>query len=259
MPDLTPRKRRRRIFAGLRGRVSSHFPTYAPRTYRTRSQQHQHGPATPPRWPPRPAVPPPRQPTSPGTRPGTQTPAGTQPPPHVRCAPPAPRVKSRVPLPRLELIRRPLPPLTPRVQVIVNPSLALPKAALGAAPGSTPERTVPPASQPAAAIVNQTTIANSRLERLKLQRPVVLFSQHATDQGPTADTQPLEPSANPQDAVRLSGTYRSASMTITLGRNMWRDCPTLRGVDTVHWILSRAIQGKYRTPTSQRMGPMRIT
>jgi hypothetical protein len=48
---LTSRKRRRRLFAGLRGTVSSHFPTYALQPYRTwsRSQQPHRPVSTPAR------------------------------------------------------------------------------------------------------------------------------------------------------------------------------------------------------------------
>jgi hypothetical protein len=46
---LTSRKRRRRIFAGLRGTVSSHFPTYALQPYRTWSRSQQpHRPVSTP-------------------------------------------------------------------------------------------------------------------------------------------------------------------------------------------------------------------
>ena len=80
-----PKRRRRRTFAGLRGIVSNHYPTYTVRTYR--SWRGQAAPAFRPLRPGPPSPPP----ASAGPRPSTQEPATLrQPPPHVRLAPSTP-------------------------------------------------------------------------------------------------------------------------------------------------------------------------
>ena len=88
----SPKKRRRRTFAGLRGIVSNHFPTYTVRAYRS-----WRGPAAPALRSLRPVVPPSPPPAPAGPRRFPQEPATLpRPPPHVRRAPSTPRG----PLPR---------------------------------------------------------------------------------------------------------------------------------------------------------------
>ena len=90
----TPRKRRRRIFAGLLGIVNNHFPTYTALPYRSWAQR-PHGLAASTR-PLRPIAPPPWHPPA-GDRQYAQEQAKVQQPlPPVRRAPSTPRG----PLPR---------------------------------------------------------------------------------------------------------------------------------------------------------------
>jgi hypothetical protein len=106
------RRRRRRTFAGLRGIVSNHFPTYTVRAYRSWPRPRR--PAAPAFRPPRPEVAPPRPPPAAGRRPSIQEPANTQQRPRTsKVARPASR--------------------EPPAQVAASPLAAPPKAATDAA------------------------------------------------------------------------------------------------------------------------------
>ena len=67
------------------------------------------------------------------------------------------------------------------------------------------------------------------------------------------------PVVDPHDATRLSGTYRTARMIVTLQQTDWHDCPVIRGMtgrDTVYWVLTTAIQVQHPTLTGGRRRPI---
>ena len=198
----SPKKRRRRPFAGLRGIVSNHYPTFTVRPYRPWKK-----PAVLTSGPTRPVVPPPR-PLPPAVPRGSiQAPA-----PVHRTQPSAQRASPTPPTPQHRSTSTSTGPTRRAAPV---------KAALS-----------PPPPEPSEAA--------------------------ATSSISTGRPAPTSTKVNPPDVVRLTGTYRSAWLSVMVESKDWESCPHADTADAGRWVLSNAIQGKYPTPPGQQRPPIHI-
>ena len=223
----SPRRRRRRTFAGLRGIVGNHFPTYTVRAYRSWPQPRR--PAAPAFRPPRPEVAPPRPPPAAGRRPSIQEPANTQQRPRTsKVARPASR--------------------EPPAQVAASPLAAPPKAATDATSGSSAGRSALTRTGQLALRQNPSGEECNDAASINPPRPT-----------PVDRSEPERTAEGSPERVRLSGTYRSVPLTVVVDPTAWNDCPEMGGPGEAVWVLDRAIQAQSLGPTDRQTVPRRMS
>ena len=252
-------RRRWRLFAGLRGQVSSHFPTHVFRPYRTyraspttHLQPRQVTPSVPdPRpqpqttAPPQPASKPPAASASPPRQPATRHVTAT--PPKSTTAPPAaraaltPGVESHPPSRQFQpTVAGESPPAQVAASPLPVPQQAATDTSSGSSTGrSAPTRTGEPAPRqsPSGEECNDTASINP-------PRPALVGRS--------------EPEQGSSERVRLSGTYRSVPLTVVVDPTAWNDCPEMGGPGEVVWVLNRAIRAQRHGPTDRQAVPRRM-
>ena len=248
---ITPRKRRRRIFAGLRGIVSNHFPTYALRTYRSWQQPHRPAAASARQ----PVVVLPRLPQSAPRAASAQVVKHAQPhassPPPTRPAGPAPPTPRASP-PRTNPNKARPTPCEPRRIEVPRPApredsapvfdrspkpASLYPSARPAPPASrvSPPRTTASQSAPTGQTTRRRGIASPpRRGPTGSSQPAAKTTQPETTPLP-APAPPAVPSAYegtpapvdpPAAVLRVVGNYKSAPILITVTHQPCDTTPT---------------------------------